>query len=171
MFGNMLRVRYASMYPGVDLVYYGNQRELEYDFVLQPGSNPSAIRLRIEGASKFGSSKGSGVDENAAGDVRLRSPHVYQEANGIPQDVRARYVITKKNEVGFEVARHDPRRALVIDPVLAYSTYLGGSSGDGVNAIAVDSAGSAYVAGKRRINRFPRSTQSGPRFTVSQTPS
>ena len=149
------RVRYAEVYPGVDLVYYGNQRELEYDFVLQPGTNPSAIRLGIEGASKLRLEQGDLVLTSAAGDVRLRSPHVYQEANGIWHEVRGRYVMTSRNEVGFRVGSYDRRRALVIDPVLAYSTYLGGSGDDRPFAITTDAAGNAYVTGGTLSPDFP----------------
>src|SRR5438128_4102873 len=114
------RVHYENVYPGVDLLYYGHQRELEYDFVLQPGANPQAIRLGIEGVRRLRLVRGNLVLTSAVGDVHLRSPHIYQEANGMRQEVRGRYVITSKNEVGFEVATYDRRRALVIDPVLAY---------------------------------------------------
>lgn len=153
------KVRYRDVYPGVDLVYYGHQRELEYDFVLQPGANPQAIRLGIEGARRLQLEHGDLVMKSAVGNVHLRSPHIYQEANGIRQEVRGRYVITSRNEVGFRVGAYDRRRALVIDPVLAYSTYLGGSGsegGEGLNGdIAVDSAGNAYVTGGTSSTDFP----------------
>ena len=149
------KVRYGNVYPGVDLVYYGHQRELEYDFVLQPGANPQAIRLGIEGARRLRLEHGDLVLTSAVGDVHLRSPHVYQEANGMRQEVRGRYVITSKNEVGFRVGAYDRRRALVIDPVLAYSTYLGGSVSDQAYGITVDAAGNAYVVGYTTSPDFP----------------
>ena len=149
------KVRYGNVYPGVDLVYYGHQRELEYDFVLQPGANPQAIRLGIEGARRLRFEHGDLVLTSAAGDVHLRSPHIYQEANGVRQEVRGRYEITGKNEVGFRVAAYDRRRALVIDPVLAYSTYLGGSVSDQAYGITVDAAGNAYVVGYTTSPDFP----------------
>jgi hypothetical protein len=149
------KVRYENVYPGVDLVYYGHQRELEYDFVLQPGASPQAIRLGIAGAKQLRLEHGDLVLRSAGGDVHLRSPHIYQEANGVRQGVRGRYVITSKNEVGFRVGAYDRRRALVIDPVLAYSTYLGGASYDVAYGIAVDSAGYAYVAGLTLSTDFP----------------
>ena len=153
------KVRYEGVYPGIDLVYYGNQRKLEYDFVLQPGANPQAIRLGIEGARRLRLEQGDLVLTNDVGDVHLRSPHIYQEANGVRQEVRGRYVITSRNEVGFRVAAYDRRRALVIDPVLAYSTYLGGSGSEGggglSGGIAVDSAGNAYVTGRTSSTDFP----------------
>jgi hypothetical protein len=149
------KVHYENVYPGVDLVYYGHQRELEYDFVLQPGANPQVIRLGIEGARKLRLEHGELVLASAAGDVHLRAPHVYQEANGVRQDVRGRYIITSKHEVGFRVTTYDRRRALVIDPVLAYSTYLGGTGLDYTSGIAVDPAGNAYVTGLTTSADFP----------------
>ncbi|PYX54791.1 MAG: hypothetical protein DMG76_20370, partial [Acidobacteria bacterium] len=101
------KVRYGNVYPGVDLVYYGHQRELEYDFVLQPGANPQAIRLGIEGSRRLRLVRGDLVMTSAVGDVHLRSPHIYQEASGVRQEVRGRYVITGKNEVGFRVASYN----------------------------------------------------------------
>jgi len=157
------RVRYAKVYPGVDLVYYGNQREMEYDFVLQPGADPGAIRLGIEGATKLRLVHGDLVLSSAGGDVHLRSPQIYQEANGVRYAVRGGYVVQGKNEVGFRLGAYDRRRTLIIDPVLAYSTYLGGSTGDpGYGAavdfatgVAVDSAGNAYVTGFTSSTDFP----------------
>ena len=110
----------------MNLVYYGHQRQLEYDFVLQSGASPEAIRLGIQGANSLRLDNGDLVLTSAVGDVRLRSPHIYQEANGVRSDVHGGYVIKGKGEVGFEVAAYDRSHALVIDPVLAYSTFLGG---------------------------------------------
>jgi len=149
------KVRYENAYPGVNLVYYGHQRELEYDFVLQPGADPRVIGLRIEGAKRLRLEHGDVVLTTPTGDVHLRSPHTYQEANGVQHQLRGRYVIKSKSEVGFEVAAYDRRRALVIDPVLAYATYLGGSSTDHFHSIAVDSVGNAYVTGDTGSIDFP----------------
>ncbi|MBZ5656604.1 MAG: Ig-like domain repeat protein [Acidobacteriia bacterium] len=148
-------VRYADVYPGVDLVYYGNQQELEYDFVLQPGANPEQIRLAIRGASKVRLQGGDLVLTSAGGDVRLRSPQIFQEVNGVRHNVCGRYVIKSKNEVGFRVADYDRKRALVIDPALAYSTYLGGSGDDRPFAITFDAAGNTYVTGTTSSPDFP----------------
>jgi len=149
------KVRYKSVYPGVDLLYYGHERGLEYDFVLQPGASPQAIRLAIAGARRLWLEHGDLVLTSTGGNLRLRSPNIYQEANEVRHQVRGRYVIRSKGEVGFEVAAYDRRRALVIDPVLAYATYLGGSSTDHFHSIAVDSIGNAYVAGDTNSVDFP----------------
>jgi len=142
------QVKHKDVYPGVDLVYYGNQRQLEFDFIVGPGANPSAIRLEVEGADR--------LDVNAQGDLvlhvndgqlRLQKPAVYQAVKGIRQEVSGSYVLTDRHQVGFQVAAYDASRPLVIDPVLFYSTYLGGSARDSGRGIAVDAAGNAYVTG------------------------
>jgi len=158
------RVRYANLYPGVDLVYYGNQRELEYDFVLQPGANPRAIRLGIEGASEVRLDRGDLVLSSPAGDVRLRRPYTYQEVNGTKREIRSGYILNSKNEVGFHVASYDRGQPLIIDPVLAYSTYLGGSADDAAMDIAVDAAGNAYVTGFTRSADFPTANAFQPAY-------
>ncbi len=157
-------VRYANLYPGVDLVYYGNQRELEYDFVLQPGANPDAIRLGIEGASKLRLDRGDLVLSSPGGDVRLRRPYTYQEVNGTKREVSSHYVMNRKHEVGFRVASYDRDTPLIIDPVLAYSTYLGGSTNDAAYDIAVDSAGDAYVTGVTTSTDFPTADAFQPAY-------
>jgi len=149
------RVRYANLYPGVDLVYYGNQRELEYDFVLQPGADPDSIRLRIEGASKLRLDSGDLVLSSPGGDVRLRRPFAYQEMNGAKKEIRSHYVMRSEHEVGFRIGSYDRGQPLIIDPVLAYSTYLGGGADDAALDIAVDSAGNAYVTGFTSSIDFP----------------
>jgi hypothetical protein len=156
------KVRYENVYPGVDLVYYGRQRELEYDFVLRPGADPQAIRLGIDGAKKIRMEQGDLVLTSAAGDVRLRSPKIYQNLKGIRQEVRGRYVITGKNEVGFRVASYNRTKLLIIDPILSYSTYLGGSLNDVGLGIAVDSAGNAYVTGNTQSTDFPTANSIQP---------
>jgi hypothetical protein len=149
------RVRYSGAYPGVDLVYYGNQRELEYDFVLQPGADPELIRIGIEGTSTRRVERGDLVLTTAAGEVRLRSPHIFEQRNGTQHDVRGGFVMKNDNEVGFEIAAYDRGRTLIIDPVLAYSTYLGGTGDEAPGAIAVDRAGNAYVIGWTTSPDFP----------------
>ena len=138
------RVYYENVYPGVNLIYYGNQRELEFDFILHPGASPRAIRLEIDGAKRLRLDHGDLVLTSSGTIIHLKAPHIYQERNKVREEVRGRYVIRRKNEVGFALAAYDRERTLVIDPVLAYSTYLGGN---GDPSIALDSAGNAYFTG------------------------
>jgi hypothetical protein len=151
------QVRYRSLYPGIDLVYYGNQREVEYDFVLRPGADPQLPRLGIDGARKLSLDGGGDLlIKTSAGMLRHVRPVAYQQVGGKRRPVQASYEV-RGNEVGFRVGRYDPTRVLVIDPVLTYSTYLGGDTGsEAAWAIAVDSAGSAYVTGYTTATDFPR---------------
>jgi len=148
---NYARVRYREVYPGIDLVYYGNGRQLEHDFLVAPGTDPSVIRFAVEGADKVEvDAQGDLVLSTNEGEVRLRRPVVYQEADGVRQEIAGGYTIhanPQSQDVGFQIANYDATRSLVIDPVLVYSTYLGGSGDDSGQGIAVDAAGNAYVTG------------------------
>jgi hypothetical protein len=147
-------VCYRNVYPGVDLVHYGIQGQLEYDFVLAPGRDPGLIVLDFEGASDFTvTAAGDLVLETPAGQVCQRAPFVYQDKGGCRHEVGGRYVRAGARRVGFEVGTYDTRRPLVIDPVLVYSTYLEtGGIGPG---IAVDAGGNAYVTGSTTSAHFP----------------
>ena len=153
---NYARVTYRGVYPGVDLVYHGSQGRLEYDFVVSPGSDPRTIRIRVEGgeATRL-DDRGDLVVATSAGRLVQQAPVVYQEVDGKRLQVSGSYVLHGGGEVGFAVGPYDADRPLVIDPVLAYSTYLGGSADDGGLAIAVDSFGSAYVTGNTGSPDFP----------------
>ncbi|HEY3068171.1 MAG TPA: SBBP repeat-containing protein [Methylomirabilota bacterium] len=149
-------VKYTDVYPGIDLVYHGRQDEVEYDFVLAPGADPAAIALAFDGADRLDvSADGDLVVHTAAGELRQLRPVVYQEVEGVRRDVTGRYVLKGAREVGIRVGTHDQAQALVIDPVLVYSTYLGGSGDDGALRIAVDGAGNAYVTGTTSSVDFP----------------
>jgi len=153
---NYARVFYKDMYPGVDVVYYGNQGELEYDFVLAPGANPDLITLSFEGARRLRiDSHGDLALETESGDIRLRKPRPYQEVNGRKRFLSGHYTFKRPGQVGLQVDAHDPNERLVIDPVLSYSTFLGGDGFDYGYGIAVDSAGSAYVTGYSNSAAFP----------------
>jgi hypothetical protein len=149
------KVRYQSVYPGVDLVYYGNQRQLEYDFVVRPGTDPSIIRLVIDGANRIVVERGDLVLTTAAGEMRLRRPDMYQQVRGAKRKIDGSFVLLTGNEVRFQVANYDRGRALIIDPILSYSTYLGGSGNESNLKIAVDAAGNAYVMGCTDSIDFP----------------
>jgi hypothetical protein len=142
------RVKYREVYPGIDLVYYGNQRQLEYDWIVSPGAKPEAIRFAVEGATRIRvDSTGDLVLAVAGGEVRLNEPVVYQETDGVRHEVAGGYVPSGNQEVGFRIADYDTARPLVIDPVLSYSTYLGNDTDNGGNAIAIDSSGNVYLTG------------------------
>ena len=113
----------------MDLVYYGNQGQLEYDFIVAPGADPSLVTLAFEGAREVHiDARGELVLGVEGGEVRQHKPVAYQEVAGVKQEVVGRYVMKGTRQVGFRVAAYDPSRPLIIDPVLVYSTYLGGSA-------------------------------------------
>jgi len=151
------RVKYEAVYPGVDLVYYGKQEKLEYDFIVAPGTDPSTIKQVFEGT------EGVKIDEEGelilrtrSGELRQHKPFIYQQTDdGHKRQIAGRYVKTGKHQIGFEVDEYNPDLPLVIDPVLVYSSYLGGSGDDQVLAIATDGAGNAYVAGPTTSAAFP----------------
>ncbi|MCZ6479418.1 MAG: SBBP repeat-containing protein, partial [candidate division NC10 bacterium] len=151
------KVRYGDVYPNVDLVYYGNQRQLEYDLVVAPGADPKAITLAFEGADKLEiNDQGDLVLQTVAGQVIQHAPVIYQEINGVKQAINGHYVLRGKDHVGIQVGPYDATTPLVIDPVvLTYSSYLGGNDIDRGNDIFVDAAGNAYVTGSTLSINFP----------------
>ncbi len=150
------KVKYTQIYPGVDLVYYGNQRQLESDFIVAPGAEPSRIAMNIQGATAPSvDSQGDLVISTGEDSVKLKKPIAYQELNGERMQVQVRYRLSGQNRIAFELGAYDRRKALVIDPVLAYSTYLGGLSSTGASGIAVDALGYAYVVGRTGAVIFP----------------
>ncbi len=149
------RVNYRRIYPGIDLTFYGQQRQLEFDFIVEPGAQPKSIALGIEGANKLRTdASGDLVLSSAAGDLRLHKPVAYQKQGDTRQPVDARFVI-KGTEVAFALGQYDTTRELVIDPSFLYSTYLGAGAEDDGYAIAVDSTGAAYVTGQTSSPGFP----------------
>jgi hypothetical protein len=148
------RVRYERVYPGVDLVYYGNGAQLQYDFTVEPGAEPGKIQLQFDGMKRLRiEESGDLLLETALGDLRLAKPVVYQESEAGRKPVEAGYRLLAEGKVGFTIGEYDRSRRLVIDPTLVYSTYLGGANfGDGV---AVDAAGNAYIVGYTYENDFP----------------
>jgi hypothetical protein len=150
------RVEYKDVYPGVSLAYYGNQGQLEYDFVVSPGADPRRIRLGIEGAEKIHvDAEGNLVLSLPGGKVVQKAPVVYQEFGGARKAVEGWFVLRGRGEVGFEVGAYEANGRLVLDPVLVYSTYLGGLGGDAGSGIAVDAPGNAYVTGNTNSTNFP----------------
>jgi photosystem II stability/assembly factor-like uncharacterized protein len=153
------KVEYQQVYPGIDLVYYGNQQQLEYDFVVAPGADPSPIGLGFTGADRVEvDGQGDLVVHGGSQEVRQHKPVVYQEMSGRRREVASGFVLRGPGQVGFQLAAYDPGQPLVIDPMLTYSTYLGGSYFDQGNGIAVDpTTGDALVTGFTGSTNFPTS--------------
>ncbi len=142
------KVHYTAVYPGVDLVYYGHQGQLEYDFRVAPGADPHVITLRFEGTDRVDvDAEGDLMLSTAGGSLRFQKPLVYQEVDGHRQVLAGGYVPTGPQQVGFSVVTYDPAHPLIIDPVFLYATFLGGIGDSTGFGIAVDAAGNAYVTG------------------------
>jgi uncharacterized repeat protein (TIGR01451 family) len=151
---NYAKVHYQRVYPGIDLVYHGSHQQLEYDFVVAPGADPRQIRLGLKGAKKLELTPEGDLLLTTSGEpVRLRKPVIYQESGGQQQPVDGSFVLAAKGTVKFRIGKYDARQPLIIDPVLAYSTYLGGNGMDQGNGIAVDASG-AYVTGSTTSTDF-----------------
>lgn len=149
------RVSYKGIYPGIDVVYYGNQRELEYDFVVAPGANPERIALGFTGASpRIDTRTGDLVLAASAGETRFRAPVVYQRYGSKNVPIAGTYTLTE-GQVHFKLGRYDHSRELVIDPVLNYMTYLGGTADDQIHGMTVDASGNVIVVGTTYSTDFP----------------
>lgn len=149
------QVRYESAYPGIDLVFYGSEGRLEYDFVVKPGADPRQIALLVDGADR--------IEVDRSGDLVLRAgkfetrwakPVLYQEKAGVRQPVDGRFVLSG-NRVRFAVGRYDRQRELVIDPVLNYATYVGGRVNEASRGVVTDAQGNVYIAGYTTSDNLP----------------
>jgi uncharacterized protein (TIGR03437 family) len=152
---NYGRVRYRQIYPGIDLVFYGNQRVLEYDFVLAPYADPSRIQLLFEGAAKMELAEHGELLLHVGGEViRQPRPVAYQETDQGRINIAADYQLDA-DSVRFELGAYDPRLPLVIDPLVLYASYLGGNNTDVAHGIAVDREGNIYLTGQTFSPNFP----------------
>jgi hypothetical protein len=160
------RVRYREIYPGIDLVYYGRERSLEYDFVVSPGAEPGQIVLEFDGADRLQLDAGGDLLlHTAEGSIRHRRPFIYQVVEGRRRPVAGRYVRRGDRAIGFRVGTYDRTRPIVIDPVVDYSTYLGGIGGEVAYAVAVEDE-FAYVTGYTGSYDFPATPGAfGERFS------
>jgi uncharacterized repeat protein (TIGR01451 family) len=159
------KIKYEKVYPGINLVYYGNQRQLEHDFIIEPGADPKSIQIAFEGPDRIEiDSEGDLVLHVSGGELRLQKPHIYQELPDTKQSISGNYVLlgstttdsgSQVHKVGFQVASYDTGKPLIIDPVLQYSTYLGGSASDVGLGIAVDPSNSPYIVGYTNSTSFP----------------
>jgi hypothetical protein len=150
------RVYENNVYQGINLVYYGTQGQLEYDFDVAPGADPSVIQLAFQGVSRLHvDSLGQLVVNSSGGEIRLRQPVAYQEIAGTKKPVPVHYVLKNGKNVSFQVAAYDAHSTLVIDPILIYSTYVGGSNIDNASAIAVAPDKTAFIAGSTFSADYP----------------
>ena len=151
------KVRYENIYPGINLVFYGNQGRLEYDFQVAPGSDPAQAELEFNGAKRLELKDGALVivGGGEGGSVQLQAPRVYQEIAGVQQAVEGSFVLRGANRAGFTIGPYDHSRELVIDPVLSFSTYFGGSGDESSTYVAVDGSFNIYLAGSTTSPNLP----------------
>jgi hypothetical protein len=153
---NYGQVEYQNVYTGVNLLYYGNQQSLEYDFQIAPGANPGVIQLAFTGPRSLSLDvQGNLVLGTSGGDLVEKAPVIYQQNGTERESVTGRYLLEGGDRVGFAVGAYDESRPLIIDPILSYSTYFGGSGTDVGASIAVDASGNAYITGSTASSDFP----------------
>ena len=164
------RVKYSAVYPGIDLVYYGQSQQLEYDFIVAPGADPGTIKLGFAGVEQTTvDAQGDLVLKTAGGPLRFQKPVIFQISDsGRRHTVEGGYVHRSPHQIGFRVGAYDRTRPLIIDPVLSYSTYLGGSGVDEGNSIAVDATGAVYVSGNTASTDFPTMNAAQPTRNENQ---
>jgi Abnormal spindle-like microcephaly-assoc'd, ASPM-SPD-2-Hydin/Beta-propeller repeat len=148
------RVRYEQLYPGIDLLFHGNEDALENDYVVEAAADPSQIRFRFDRGVRINSSGDLDVvlDEST---IQLQKPIAYQEIGNDRQQVAVKFVVLRDGVVSFRVGAYDHNRALVIDPVFGFSTYLAGSGNDQITAVTTDASGNVYVTGYTNSVDFP----------------
>ena len=152
------KVRYADVYPGIDLIYHGNPQQFEYDFDVKPQGDPAQINVAFIGADSIRLKEGGDLSlQAAAAEMLHHKPNVYQLRNGIRCQIKGRYVSRGQNVFGFKLEDYDTAKALVIDPVITFDFHYPGLGEHVTNgrAIAVDSAGNTYVAGATNDPNFP----------------
>jgi len=150
------KVRYHDVYPGIDIVFYGNSTELEYDFVVSAGADPSRIKLDFEGVDSLRADDSGDLVVNVAGiEMRSRKPRIYQKTAAGEEGVNGRYVLTGKKSAGFAIDTYDRGRALVVDPILSYASFMGGEGTDVASAMAMDAQGNVYLTGSTNSSQFP----------------
>jgi len=150
------QVRVANLYPGVSVVYYGNQKNLEYDFSIAPGAAPESIEMRFDGADKLTiNESGELVLKLGQEEVRQHRPEIYQLIKGARRVVQGGYRLIDGRTAGFTVGSYDRDQPLIIDPVLSYATYFGGNNNDVALSVKLDANGSIYMAGETLSTSFP----------------
>ena len=162
------QVRYDEIYAGIDLLYYGKQGQLEYDFVVEPGVDPGVIQFSLKGADNLQLDEQGNLNVDIGDEtVQLLKPIAYQTIDGSRQDISGSFVLDENGQVGFQVGAYDSSQPLIIDPILKYSTYIGGSATDQSYGLAVDGAGNAYITGVTDSPSFAgRPTGGGDAFVT-----
>lgn len=164
------RVSYREVYPGVDMAFHGQQRQLEFDFIVAPGATAAPIGFSVAGAKKISTdADGNLVLASKAGNVVLHKPVAYQEKNNTREPVDAGFVVQANNQIGFTLGNYDRSRKLVIDPSVTYATYLGGTAEDDAYGIAIDGSGNAFVTGETASTNFP-TTSAAPYKSLQGLP-
>ena len=162
---NYSAVRYSAVYPGIDAAFHGDNRRLEFDFDIAPGADPRVIALEVDGARRIRLNRAGDVVlvMDAAHDLVMAKPSIYQQLPEGRREIAGHYVLSANNRIAFALGPYDHAQPLVIDPTIAYSTYLGGgvSQESQSNAIAVDSSGDAYVTGVAGADTVPFPTTPG----------
>lgn len=152
------RVRYENIYPGINLVFYGNQGRLEYDFQVAPGADPSQAELEFNGAKQLELKNGALLIRGVGGSMQLEAPRVYQEIAGREQAVEGSFVLRGGKRAGFAIGAYDHSRELVIDPILTFSSYFGGSGDEHATSVAVDGSFNIYLTGSTTSPNLPGAT-------------
>ena len=161
------KIRVTGLYPGINLVYYGNQRQLEYDFDVAPGADPGAIAIHFDGADQISvGPRGELILNLAGGEIRQPRPVIYQMVGGARKEIEGGYRLADAHTVAFAIGEYDHSQPLVIDPVLGYSTYFGGSAGEIAHGVALDADGNVYVAGETFSPKFTNGWSLGPAFAT-----
>lgn len=149
-------VVYPQLYPGIDMLFRSDSGRIEFDFRLQPGARPERVRLKITGSKQLKVDAAGNLTLNANGHLlTLKAPRAFQSINGARREIATRFMLMGRQTVGFRVAAYDHRQALVIDPVLSFSSYAGGSANDIAHGVAFDAQGNIYVVGETSSTDFP----------------